>query len=99
MPSSKINYQPLYNKSWALIVGVDDYKHFSPLVTAVRGAQAIGDFFREQLGFEVNELYNEQATRRAILRWFGQLRPQPDDRVMFYFQSPGLKPSPSGEKL
>ena len=42
------------------------------------------------LQFNVTELYDQDATRESILRWFGRLRPHPDDRVLFYFAGHGI---------
>ncbi|MBN1313663.1 MAG: caspase family protein [Anaerolineae bacterium] len=83
-------YSPTYSASWALVVGIDSYQHLPQLKTAVHGARAVACYLRNTLGFTVTELYDTQTTREAILRWFGQLPTNPDDRVLFYFAGHGI---------
>jgi hypothetical protein len=102
------SYRPEYSHSWALLVGIDDYKHgrLPPLRTAVKGVRALADLLQGALGFDparVLTLENEQATRRAILRAFTDplSRPDragPDDRVLIYFAGHGITfDTPQGE--
>src|SRR5688500_20146030 len=51
----------LYYKSWAVIIGIDDYVVAPKLPSAVSDAKAVAESFR-RLGFEeVIELYNKDA--------------------------------------
>ena len=74
-------------KSWAVIIGVDNYLHLSPLAYAVDDAKAVARVLSRQ-GFSVTPLYNKQATRQAILRELRQnilTRVQNEDRVLIFF--------------
>jgi formylglycine-generating enzyme required for sulfatase activity len=74
-------------KSWAVIIGVDNYLNLSRLSYAVDDAKAVARVLANQ-GFEVIPLYNKQATRQAILRELRQdlvTRVQKEDRVLIFF--------------
>ena len=62
----------LYNKSYAVIIGIDKYPNLPPdkqLSYAVRDAQGIEQVLRKQYKFDkIVTLYNEQATRTGIVR-------------------------------
>jgi len=64
----------LYNKSYAVIIGIDAYKnlpHDRQLRYAVRDAKAMEDLLRSRYSFDkIITLYNEEATRENILRVF-----------------------------
>lgn len=54
---------------WALIVGIDKYKHAPTLDSAVRDAGGVRDVLMQRYGFRrdrIIELLNEQATRTNI---------------------------------
>jgi formylglycine-generating enzyme required for sulfatase activity len=102
------SYKPEYSHSWALLVGIDDYRHgrLPPLHTAVKGVRALADLLQSAFGFDpacILTLENEQATRSAILRAFTDplSRPDragPDDRVLIYFAGHGITfDTPQGE--
>ena len=82
--------QPLYHASHALVVGIDHYQALRALNAAAHGARAVAEYLRDLFQFNVTELYDQDATRESILRWFGRLRPHPDDRVLFYFAGHGI---------
>jgi len=74
-------------KSWAVIIGVDNYLNLSRLSYAVDDAKAVAKVLARQ-GFTVTPLYNKQATRQAILRELRQdlvTRVQKEDRVLIFF--------------
>ncbi len=93
-------YSPEYRQSWALIIGIDQYadQRLPPLETAVKGARAVRDLLRDELGFDATRLVyleNEAATQRAIRRAFADPlgngdRVGRDDRVIVYFGGHGL---------
>jgi hypothetical protein len=62
----------LYNKSYAVIIGIDAYPNLPPdrqLSYAVRDAKGIEEVLRKQYKFDkIVSLYNEQATRNRIVR-------------------------------
>jgi len=39
-------------RNWAITIGINDYSNLQPLRYAVRDATAMGDLFRQELGFE-----------------------------------------------
>ncbi|HMN27413.1 MAG TPA: caspase family protein [Caldilineaceae bacterium] len=87
--------QAIYDKSWAVVVGINQYaQDLPPLYNAQNDAQAIAEILREQYHFdEVHTLYNEQATRRAIVSWLRDKLPkgtQKNDRVIFFFAGHGV---------
>jgi hypothetical protein len=90
---TRVVYSPTYHASQALVVGIDSYQNLPELATAVHGAQAVARHLRDVLGFTVTELYGDDTSRESILRWFGQLQNDPDDRVLLYFAGHGLTQS------
>ncbi len=64
----------LYNKSYAVIIGIDAYRnlpHDRQLRYAVKDAKGVEDLLRSRYSFDkVITLYNEEATRENILRVF-----------------------------
>jgi formylglycine-generating enzyme required for sulfatase activity len=93
-------YSAKYRHSWALVVGIDQYEDpdLPPLGTGVKGARAVAQTLRDELGFDpecVILLENEQATQRAIRRAFNDPlgnaeKVGPDDRVIVYFGGHGV---------
>lgn len=85
-----------YGKSWAIVIGIDDYAKWPKLEYAGRDAQAIADTLTGQFGFpsaQVIVLKNREATRNNILAAFhdrlGDGRTQKNDRVFVFFAGHG----------
>ncbi|NOX90098.1 MAG: hypothetical protein GXO77_13850 [Calditrichaeota bacterium] len=84
-----------YGQSWALVIGIDEYKDYPKLRTAVRGARAFAQKLKEEFGFpedHVIELYNQEATKQKIeyyLKDFFVQNATPDDRLLIYFGGHG----------
>jgi uncharacterized caspase-like protein/peptidoglycan/xylan/chitin deacetylase (PgdA/CDA1 family) len=89
-----------YANSWAILVGVDEYKKWPRLQYAVRDAEGVGQVLVQKFGFapeRVITLKNEQATRAGILGAFHDLLErgkntgglQPNDRVFMFFAGHG----------
>ena len=85
-----------YEKSWAIVIGIDDYAKWPKLEYASRDAHAIADTLTGQFGFpssQVIVLKNQQATRNNILAAFhdrlGDGRTQKNDRVFVFFAGHG----------
>jgi len=89
-----------YANSWAILVGIDDYKKWPRLQYAVRDAEGVGQVLVQKFGFapeRVITLKNEQATRAGILGAFHDLMErgknagglQPNDRVFMFFAGHG----------
>jgi hypothetical protein len=65
--------KPQYKTSWALVVGIDNYKNASPLSYAVSDASEIREVLVNELGFPINNityLVDGDATKENILRSF-----------------------------
>jgi hypothetical protein len=80
-----------YAKSWAVVVGIDEYEKVPRLTYAVADAKAMAGLLERQ-GFQVTSLYNKQADRRAILGELGdklvkQVGTQ--DRVVIFYAGHG----------
>jgi uncharacterized caspase-like protein len=90
--SSGSALQGWYSKQYAIVVGIDEY--VSPgiehLENAVGDARALAAIFK-RMGYEVTELYNAQATRKAILGAFRTVTSTAaeNDSVIFYFAGHG----------
>ena len=84
----------LFGKSYALVIGIGDYPAktgFTTLTYPRKDAGGMAVFLTAQ-GFEVTTLYDEQATRRAILSQLEDniaSRLGPDDRVLVFFSGHG----------
>lgn len=90
---------PDYEKSWALLIGIDDYGGaLPPLNTAVKGATGLANVLEDALGFNPNQiilLTDGEATQRNIRRALTDPlsrrdRVSPNDRVLIYFAGHGL---------
>jgi len=83
----------LFGKSYALVVGIDDYasRDWPSLSYGRKDAKAI-EAFLEMQGYEITALYGEEATRENIL-WAlgGKIAPKLTgrDRVMVFFSGHG----------
>ena len=91
---------PTYGASWALVVGINDYRHAPPLSYAAADARAVADAL-PRLGFQqVRLLLDAQATKAAIERVIYdefQRRMGPDDRLFVFFAGHGITvPLPRG---
>lgn len=85
-----------YEKSWAIVVGIDNYAKWPRLEYASHDAQAVADTLTGQFGFpssQVIVLKNEQATRNNILAAFHDRladdRTSRNDRVFVFFAGHG----------
>ncbi len=61
-------------QAWAVVIGIDEYAHAPRLAYAVADARSMAEVFTAQ-GFQVTTLYNEQATREAVLHELGDVLP------------------------
>lgn len=70
--SGKTAEVQLYNKSYAVIIGIDRYKNLSPdrqLKNAVKDAKGIENVLRTQYRFDrIFTLHDQQASRDSIMR-------------------------------
>jgi hypothetical protein len=80
-----------YGRSWAVVIGIDEYQAAPRLSYAVADAKALAAVLELQ-GFRVVTLYNKEATRRAIYsELFRRLAESLDehDRVLIFFAGHG----------
>ena len=78
----------LYYKSWAIIIGVENYLLASKIPGAIEDAKAVAQSFR-QLGFdEVVELYDKDVSFRRLQQTLSDFLPRKvgrHDRLVLYF--------------
>jgi uncharacterized caspase-like protein len=91
----------LFEDSYALVVGVGHFanKHWPTLTHARKDAEGVAQFLALQ-GYDVYEIYDENATRTNILTVLGeQIAPEltEDDRVVVLFSGHGETRTISGE--
>jgi len=88
LPSA--TYQPNYSSSHALVVGIDQYRHWPHLEYAVKDAIEMAALL-EAKGFQINMLTDEQATLKNIHTKLKEIRTTVDgnSRVVFYFAGHG----------
>ncbi len=84
---------PFYGRSYAVVVGVGRYpsSQWKDLAYARKDAQGMAGLLRRQ-GFEVIDLYDEKATRKAIVSVFEDYlapRLSKHDRVLVFFSGHG----------
>ncbi len=91
-----MEYQPRYEKSYALAIGIDTYRHadlLPPLSTARLGAEAVAEILNQEYAFdEVVCLLDEAATKSGVEDAYTALRARtgPDDRLVIYFAGHGI---------
>jgi uncharacterized caspase-like protein len=84
----------LFAKSYALVIGIGDYparSGFEKLTYPRKDAGGMATFLRTQ-GFEVTVLFDQEATRRAILATLEDVIAQrlaADDRVLVFYSGHG----------
>ncbi|NEP57938.1 MAG: SUMF1/EgtB/PvdO family nonheme iron enzyme [Symploca sp. SIO2G7] len=82
-------------KNWAIAIGINHYTHLQSLDYAKRDAQSIGDFFKQELGFDGIFLFTEDSPPIATNTGPIPTRPTFGDLGRFLrlqFESPLLEP-------
>ena len=92
--SININDGQIYDKSWALVVGINDYNTVSDFNYAVEDALAIKNMLINVFGFDRNNvryLIDKEANQSNINKEFSNLLKSAgkNDRVVFYFAGHG----------
>lgn len=88
-------YKPGYHSSWALLVGINQYLHASPLSYACNDADSLQAILTNPLNFPAQQiitLKDSQATKEKILDEFIKFHARandPDDRLLFFFAGHG----------
>ena len=91
----------LYYKSWAIIIGIENYVLAPPIPGAVNDAKKVAEAFR-RLGFdEVVEFYDKDASSRRLHQLLNDLLPRKvglmDRLVIFYAGHAGFMQDPDGQ--
>lgn len=91
----------LYYKSWAIVIGIEDYMVAPPLLGVVDDAKQVAQAFRK-LGFdEVVEIYGKDAVHRRLQQIFNDILPRKvgrmDRLVIFYAGHVGVMQDTDGE--
>lgn len=95
MTEKTMLYKTEYNKSWALIIGINAYQQTSPLEYARNDAEAIARLLTDSFDFAQNNiktLFDDQATKETIngtFLEFSQDEITPDDRILVFFAGHG----------
>lgn len=92
-----------YRRQVAVVVGIGDYPDDTlDLDYAVADARGVADLLRTRFGYDdVIELYDEQASRAAVLSTLSQLSSlHPDDALFVFWAGHGIStPTPGGESI
>jgi len=92
----ELTYQPFYQSSWALVVGINSYQHVSPLSYACNDADAISKLLISEFEFPTENVFvlkDNKATKQAIMDRFLRFSDKannPDDRLLVFFAGHGL---------
>ena len=84
----------IYSDSWALIIGINNYQHATPLHYAQKDAIDIQQLLIEQYGFKESNvlmILDEDATKDNIIQGFNDIldKAKERDRVIIYFAGHG----------
>ena len=90
----------LYYKSWAIIIGIENYVLAPPVPGTISDAKKVAEAFR-RLGFdEVVEFYDKDASSRRLHQLFNDLLPRKvgrmDRLVVFFTGHAGSMQDPDG---
>ncbi len=108
LPADTGDKSPLYRNSWAVVIGINDYKQWPKLRYAVNDARSVAEALRTKLGFpaeNIIELYDGDATGEKIREVLGyQLadpkKVSPNDRVFVFYAGHGMtRELPGGGEL
>ncbi len=91
----------LYYKSWAIIIGIENYVLAPPIPGAISDAKKVAEAFR-QLGFdEVVEFYDKDASSRRLHQLLNDMLPRKvgrmDRLVIFYTGHAGSMQDSDGQ--
>jgi hypothetical protein len=78
-------------RNYALIIGINRYKNFDRLQTAVNDATGIGDILKSDYGFQTELILDEKATRQNIMKRLNALKGKlnPEDQLLIYYAGHG----------
>jgi tetratricopeptide (TPR) repeat protein len=95
--------ETLYYKSWAIVIGIENYVLAPRIPGAIEDAKRVAQAFR-QLGFdEVVEMYDKDATSRRLQQVLNDMLPRKvgrmDRLVIFYVGHSGVTQNAQGKDL
>ena len=95
--------EALYYKSWAIVIGIENYVLAPRIPGAIEDAKRVAQAFR-QLGFEeVVEIYDKDATSRRLQQVLSDMLPRKvgrmDRLVIFYVGHTGVTQDAQGKDL
>jgi len=97
-----IQVSDFYGRSFAVVIGINNYERWPTLEFAVEDAKAIRQKFEESGFDEITTILDQEATQRNILTVLGHELPQKvdrNDRVVIYFAGHGqTEDLPTGDK-
>ena len=97
-----IQVSDFYRRSFAVVIGINNYEKWPTLEFAVEDAKAIRKKFEESGFDEITTILDKEATQRRILTALGYELPQKvdrNDRVIIYFAGHGqTEDLPTGGK-
>jgi hypothetical protein len=91
----KVSYESYhtYDRSWALIVAIDDYRQITPRTSSVASAKALEQFLISHEGFRqenIITLFNSSATQSVIFDALKKLQTKnPYDRLLVFLSGRG----------
>lgn len=91
-PSGTTIYKPGYGKSWAVVIGINDYQKWPKLAYAISDAEAIVKRLKRFDFDEIITILDDQATQKNILRVLGDElyeKAGREDRVFIFFAGHG----------
>ena len=71
------DYRQGYSSSYALVVGINNYRHWPHLEYAVKDAREVAALLKSR-GFQLQMLINENATKTEILRKLDTIKKSAD---------------------
>lgn len=105
---TKSTKSTLYGNSWALVIGINQYKNWPQLSYAVNDAKGVRQVLMEQFGFEEDKVFtllDAEATRENIVSHLAETLSDPNkikenDRVFVFYAGHGMtRVLPSGRNL
>ena len=89
-----VTIEDIYDKSYALIIGIDKYQNVQKLNYAVDDAESIKEILNNSFHFpsdNISILINEEATKQNILKSFSEItkNAKEKDRVLVFFAGHG----------
>ena len=84
----------IYNESWAVIIGINEYKHMQNLNYAVNDAKSVKEMLMKNYNYRedhIKMILDENATKNGILQGFNELlqEAKEDDRVIVFYAGHG----------